>query len=103
MVSVQQAGGALERVNFSSFGVTVTAPPLVGELDPPSARTYRQRFVEPGEPHEAQGGHQTAGRRGSLVAGTGWGASCKRALRRSTAAVWPLRARAQQYLCRRLA
>jgi hypothetical protein len=49
MVSVQQAGGALERVHFSSFGVTVTAPPLVGELDPPSARTYRQRFVEPGE------------------------------------------------------
>ena len=48
MVSVQQAGGALERVLFSSFGVTVTAAAGRGELDPPSARTYRQRFVEPG-------------------------------------------------------
>ena len=48
MVSVQQAGGALERVLFSSFGVTVTAAAGRGELDPPSARTYGQRFVEPG-------------------------------------------------------
>jgi len=71
MVSVQQAGGALERVLISSFGVTVTAPPLVAGslilLRP--ARTVSASSNR-GEPHEAQRGHQTAWRRRSLVAGT---------------------------------
>jgi hypothetical protein len=50
MVPVQQAGGR-ESPPSSSFGVSgMSSNPTAGrgELDPPSARTYRQCFVEPG-------------------------------------------------------